>query len=213
MRITGRVLSPVSLMAYLAASLMVSTGVGAATLAERVAGLAAPDATQLHYSESRSSGLLAKPVVYTGRLTFDRAQGTLTKWVDEPRSARLTLSDTQLEAQTGNGRVRRLPLERQPELATLLAGLRALLSGDAEAMQATFKADYLEGKSDQDALADWVLQLKPLQPELAGRLVMLELRGSGDELTQIDSLMGSGERQTMLILPSPAAGADSDDGG
>lgn len=202
MRITASVLSLFALT--------LSPGIEAATLAERVAGLAATGETELHYSESRSSGLLATPVIYTGRLAFDRGQGMLTKWVDEPRSARLTLTDTQLEVQTGEGRVRRLPLERQPELAALLAGLRALLSGDAEALQAVFQADYLEGMTGEDGTADWVLQLKPLYPELAGRLILLELRGSGDELTQIDSLMGSGERQSMFILPPPDAGLEDD---
>jgi len=204
MRITHSVLSLFALA--------ISLGADAATLAERVAGLTAPGDAELHYSESRSSGLLTKPVIYTGRLAFDQEQGTLTKWVDEPRKARLTLTDTQLEAQAGDGRVRRLPLERQPELAALLAGLRALLSGDAEALQAVFQADYLEGMPGEDESADWVLQLKPLYPELAGRLTLLELRGSGDQLTRIDSLMGSGERQSMLILPPPQAGAENDAG-
>ncbi len=204
MRITRSVLSLFALAA--------SLGIEAATLTGRVAGLAAPGDAELHYSESRSSDLLSAPVIYTGRLAFDREQGILTKWVDEPRSARLTLTDTQLEVQSGDGRVRRLPLERQPELAALLAGLRALLSGDAEALQAVFQADYLEGMTDDDGTAEWVLQLKPRYPELAGRLILLELRGRGDALTQIDSLMGSGERQSMLILPPPEAGAGDDDG-
>jgi hypothetical protein len=170
------------------------------SLSERVGGLAAPadGAGELAYTESRTSGLLQDPVIYTGRLAFDPDNGTLTKWVDEPRQARLTLTDTQLEIQAGNGRARRLPLERQPELAVLLRGLRALLSGDAAALQAIFQADYLEGDDDT-----WVMQLRPLDPELAGELVLLELRGSGDELTQIDSLMGSGDRQSMTILHTP----------
>lgn len=205
MRITGMTL----LLATLA--LFAHNTVLGATLSERISGLAAPGESELHYSESRSSGLLSKPVVYTGRLTYDPEQGTLTKWVDEPRRARLTLTDTGLEAQSGAGRVRRLPLERQPELAALLAGLRALLEGDPEALLAVFQADYLEGQGP-DGGAAWVLQLKPVDQELAGRLVLLELRGSDNRITRIDSLMGSGERQSMTILPSRKTMPDPNDG-
>lgn len=209
MHITGTTL----LLAFLALSAQ-STALGA-TLTERISGLAVPGESELHYSESRSSGLLSKPVVYSGRLAFDPQQGTLTKWVDEPRRARLTLTDAGLEVQSGAGRVRRLPLERQPELAALLAGLRALLEGDPEALLAVFQADYLEGQ-DPDGGEAWVLQLKPVDQELAGRLVLLELRGSDNEITRIDSLMGSGERQSMTILPSretvPSPADDQDDG-
>lgn len=201
-------------------AIVLSFEAGATTLAERVAGLAAPPDGQLNYSETRSSGLLSRPVVYTGRLTFDPESGALSKWVEEPRRARLTLNDTRLEAQSGDGRVRSLPTERQPELAAMLAGLRALLSGDAEALQDIFQADYLEGKAQDGRDTEWVLQLRPLDTELAGRLVMLELRGSNDRLTQIDSLMASGDRQSMVILPPAEAetsdtepdGTDQDDG-
>lgn len=187
----------------------------AATLSERIRSLAVPPdvegISELHYTESRSSSVLASPVIYQGRLAYDPAQGTLTKWVDEPRQARLTLNDTELEAQSGNGRVRRLPLERQPELAALLGGMRALLTGDEQALQGLFQADYLEGEAIEGKPAAWVLQLRPLDPEVAGRLVLLELRGIGSQLTQLDSLMGSGERQSMRILAGSESTPDSRD--
>ncbi len=186
---------------------------GAATLDERLASLAAnPDET-LRYEEQRESGLLSRTVTVRGRLEWDPETGHLTKWVDEPRQARLTITADGLEAETGNGRTRSLPLDQRPELAALFDGLRALLGGDPDALEDRFQADYLEGEGSA-----WVMHLVPRDASLAQRLALLEIRGTGDRVEAIDTVLENGERQRMRILsPEPPETqdppADSGDGG
>lgn len=176
----------------------------AATLEKRLAGLAGEAGRVLAFEEQRASGLTREPVTVRGRLEWDPEAEILTKWVDEPRPARLAITPTQLEAQAGQGRTRRMPLDRRPELAALLGGIRALLSGDVAALESTFTADYLEGED-----AAWVLRLVPLDPGLAERLSLLEVRGEGDEVRTIDTLRGDGARERMTLLAESASEADS----
>lgn len=178
------------------AAVIASSAVAAqTTLAERLATLATAEHREIAYEEERRSGLLDRPVTVRGRLAWDRETGELTKWVDAPRRARLTLTPTHLEAQAGAGRTRRLPLEQRPELGALLAGMRALLAGDLAALEERFQADYLEGGE-----ARWLLRLVPRDPALAERLAVLEIRGEGDRVSGIDTVLGNGERQHMSLL-------------
>lgn len=173
-------------------------------LTARLASLRLDPDEVLHFEETRSSGLLAREVTYRGRLTYDPASGALTKWVDEPRPARLTLGDEEIMAQAGSGKERRLPLQRRPELAALLQGLRALLAGDATALGAQFQTDYLAGEGDE-----WLLHLRPRDPALAAELSLLEVRGWGDRLTLIDTVTGNGSRQSLRILSGTAPPDDA----
>lgn len=165
------------------------------TLEQRLASLARPEKHQLAYEETRTSDLLSRPVTYRGRLEFDPVTGVLTKWVDEPRQARLAVTRTELEMQAGSGPTRRLPLGRRPDLAALLGGIRAMLEGDVSALRELFVADYLEGEEEL-----WVLQLRPRSESLAEDLSLLEIRGQGAQLLSMDSVMADGQRQRLRIV-------------
>lgn len=149
----------------------------------------------LHYEETRKSPLLARPVTYRGRLEYDPDTGRLTKWVDEPRRARLTMTSTHLEARAGTGKVRRLPLERRPELAALLIGVRSLLSGDAATLERTFVTSH---RTDGDGA--WVMYLEPRDGARHGRLRLLEIRGDGDRVNTIDTVLADDSRRQIRIL-------------
>ncbi len=185
-----------SFLSRLLVFILLASPAAAATLPERLAGLAAQPERELHYEETRESALLKRPVTYRGRLAWDPDSGHLTKWVDEPRTARLTITPTHLEAATGTGRIRRMPLERRPELAALLGGIRALLAGDAAALEDTFDTDYRE-----DGEGAWLLRLAPRAADLAARLSLLEIRGKGNHVSLIDTLLGGGEHQRMRMVP------------
>jgi hypothetical protein len=159
---------------------------------------------EIRYEELRDSKLLIRPVHYRGRLSFDPANGILTQWVDEPRNARLAITPTHLEMQLGGGATRRLALSQRPELATLLAGLRALLSADRSALEAHFLADYQE-----DEQQDWVLLLRPRDALVAEQLVSLEVRGRGSLVKRLNTSFTSGERRRMTLLPP---GPETNDG-
>lgn len=202
----GRVPVPRLAALLLALGAVVTTPpVTAATLDERLAALASARSETLHYEEQRASALLNRPVTVRGRLTWDPVAGELTKWVDEPREARLTITPLELRAETPGGRERRLPLERRPELAALFSGVRALLTGDTGALEDNFQASYHEGEGDA-----WVMHFVPRDEVLGERLELLEIRGHGDRVGAIDTLMSGGERQHMRILEADETGAGDD---
>lgn len=163
-------------------------------LQQRLGALAAAPHDVLHYRETRVSGLLPDPVVYRGRLEYDAKTGQLTKQVDEPHPARLSITATHLEAQVGNGKTRRLALDRRPELSALLTGLRALLTGDQSLIESAFEAEY------QESGDDWNLRLVPRDAGAANKLTALEIHGHANRLTRIDTLLADQPRQRMEIL-------------
>jgi hypothetical protein len=168
------------------------------SLQARLEVMASRAETVLHYEETRQSDLLDEPVIVRGRLEYDPNEGRLTKWVDEPKPGRLAITPTHLEAQSGNGRTRRLPLERRPEFAALLGGIRALLAGDAAALEAAFVGEY--GESADGA---WTLSLAPRSETVRRRLERIDIAGHGDRLATIETVLANGRRERLNILPAP----------
>lgn len=157
---------------------------------------AAPDRT-LHYREVRDGGLFSGPVEYTGRLQYRPETGELLQWVDSPAAARLAVTGQYAEIETGEGRVRRLALDSRPDLAGMMTGLRALLAGDAAALERVFVADYLEADD-----GSWVIHLKPRNEALIEHLALLEIRGKNDRVAAVEQVDADGRRRVMDIVPA-----------
>ncbi|KAA9131405.1 hypothetical protein F3N42_08780 [Marinihelvus fidelis] len=166
----------------------------------RLSGLAADSSDVLHYRETREGGLFSGPVTYTGRLQWLPDIGELVQWVDSPSRARLSVLGDRVEIQGENGRARSLPLSGRPGLGAMMAGLKALLSGDVDALGAVFLADYLEAGDGQ-----WTLHLKPRDEALREHLALLEVRGQDNQLVAIDRVDARGTRQAMIITDGPAS--------
>lgn len=191
---------PYPLIVCLFLSFMAQVAV-AGSLEERLEALAARPDTVLHYEETRQSDLLDEPVIVRGRLEYDADSGRLTKWVDEPKPGRLTVTPTHLEAQSGNGRTRRLPLERRPEFAALLGGIRALLAGDAAALEHAFLGEYGES-----ADGSWTLSLTPRSETVRRRLERIDISGAGVRVGTITTILADGRRERLRILPAAGDG-------
>ena len=192
--------------AWLFAGFLLSAPLAASTVEEHLQRLADQAGAPLPFEETRTSGLLSEPITVRGRLIYDPATGQLTKQVDTPQPARLSVTETHLVAQVGDGPRRRLPLERRPDLAALLVAVRALLAGETGAIQARFDATL---ETDPDS-GEWVLALRPRDPRLAEDLRLLEVRGRND---RVHTLQASLERevQRMTILPPETAAPTPDD--
>ncbi len=191
---------PFTLIACLMLLFPVQTS-AAGSLEARLEAMASRAETVLHFEETRRSDLLDEPVIVRGRLEYEANEGRLTKWVDEPKPGRLAVTPTHLEAQSGNGRTRRLPLDRRPEFAALLGGIRALLAGDAAALEEAFISEY--GESADGA---WTLSLTPRGESVRRRLARIDIAGHGDRLATIETTLADGRRERLNILH--AAGDD-----
>jgi hypothetical protein len=189
-------LRPITLIACLP-FVVAALDAAAITLEERLDAMAARPDTVLRFEEVRQSDLLDEPVIVRGRLEYEAETGRLTKWVDEPRPGRLTVTPTHLEAQSGNGRTRRLPLERRPEFAALLGGVRALLAGDAAALEDAFHGAYSELPG-----GSWELSLTPRSETVRQRMERIDITGADDQVRTIETVLADGRRERMTIVPS-----------
>lgn len=163
---------------------------------QRLQQLAEQAEAPLYFEEIRSSGLLARPMTVRGTLTYDPVTKQLTKQIESPRPARLSVTETHLVAQVEDGRLRRLPLAQRPDLAALLVAVRALLAGQVDAVMTRFDV----ALETEVASGEWTLALRPLDAQLAQNLALLEVQGRNDRVHTLQATL-DGEVQRMTILP------------
>ena len=205
-RTRPRLARPGRLACWVLGGVLCADVLAASTVEERLKQLANQAGAPLHFEETRESGLLAEPITVRGRLIYDPVTGQLTKQVDSPRAARLSVTETHLVAQVGDGPPRRLPLGQRPDLAALLVAVRALLAGQVDAIDARFDTT-LESNDDT---GEWSLALRPKDPGLAQDLRVLEVLGSGEQVHTLEATLGE-EVQRMRILPPDSATTAQDD--
>lgn len=168
-------------------------------LVNRLEAVAAVTGERLPFREYRSSSLFNEPVLYTGHLEMDPDTGTLTKWIESPETARMTLTVKDIEMQTGEGPVRRISLRQRPEMAAFVASMLALTNGDAVALLKVFETDYSETPDDC-----WQLILKPIERRVASRVSQIEIEGWSAQLRTMTTQFPDGESQVMEIIADQA---------
>jgi hypothetical protein len=187
-------------------ALLLSAPLAAATVEDRLQLMADQAGTPLRFEESRSSGLFSNPITVRGRLIYDPVTGQLTKQVDTPQPARLSVTETHLVAQVGDGPRRRLPLDRRPDLAALLVTVRAMLAGQVDAVETRFNTTL---ESDE-ATGAWVLALQPRDPELAEDLQLIEVLGTDDRVHTLQATLGQEVQRMTILPPEPGPPAEND---
>ena len=174
---------------------------GAAAL---IARLARPAPADTAYAEVRFVGMLKQPLVLHGDLHYGGA-GKLGKRVDAPYKETTTIADDSVEVQRADKPPQRFPLDRAPELQTLLAAFGALLAGDAATLTKYYQVDATQAGND------FSLKLTA-RAARAGKLnhVVVSVDGSGDEPRCFSLYQPDGDASVMLLgslasarLPDP----------
>lgn len=150
-----------------------------------------PPAT-IAFAEARFSPLLAEPVVVSGALGF-LGDGRFDRVVDSPYRERTEIRGESVSVAREGERRRTFALKRAPELGGLLAGLLALLSGDAAAVAREFSV-VTHGTESR-----WALELVPLDDDKRRRLERMLVGGANDELRCIAVLTADGGASVMLL--------------
>jgi Outer membrane lipoprotein carrier protein LolA-like len=117
--------------------------------------------------------MLDHPMVVSGEMKWlggDR----LERDVEKPYREVAKIDDGELSVQRGSGAVHRTSVSRAPEVGAILAGFRALLSGDAAALSNDFAL------SIQGGDAGWTLTLIPRTNRLKSRISSIVIDGRGD---------------------------------
>ena len=149
---------------------------------------------QIEFREERYSELLTQAAVFEGRLIYDPESRSLKKAVTHPNVVSMTMNDQTLVIETSEGR-RRFSLRTRPALRAIMAGFRALVEGDVDALESHFESTY-EQQADE-----WRLVLTPRAKRLAKRMKSITIIGRNSRIDSIATLMNNGDRQFMTLIP------------
>ncbi|TXK62278.1 LolA-related protein [Alkalisalibacterium limincola] len=161
--------------------------------------LAQPVPSNTRFVERRESGLLDEPLILRGEMARPDAD-RLVRSVLAPYSERSEIHGERVVVTREDGRERRFSLRRAPALAALRDGLQALLSGDAQALQASFEVTLEEAAADPaDASAAWRFTMRPHAARVAEHIERLEAVGRGDTLRCLLTHEADGSVSWLLL--------------
>lgn len=170
-----------------------ATAVAAPGLAESLlAGIAKSPPVATPFIQVAYRGVLDRPLIVSGTLRWlggDRLQRDIAK----PFQESAKIGDGEVSVQRGSGTVHRMPLARAPQAAAMLTGFRALLGGDASALQQDFT---LAAQGDQ---AHWVITLTPRSEQLQQQLTSIVIDGRAHEPRCLTLTNANGDSSITLV--------------
>jgi hypothetical protein len=167
------------------------------SLAQLMATLNSVRHVEARYIEHRTLQALRTPLETRGTLRFE-APDRLEQVTDPGTngvSERMTIKGNQLTIDRGAGRAPVvLAVNEHPEIGLLVDSIRALLSGDGEALRRTFDI------TPSGTLSHWQLVLQPRDPARPKMLLWMRVTGYGARITGIDTQQGNGDHSEMSIV-------------
>ncbi|MGH8495495.1 MAG: LolA-related protein [Gammaproteobacteria bacterium] len=150
-----------------------------------------PRGVSIPFVEKRKNPLLEEPLVLTGEVAFDQ-DGRLSKTIESPFRERVTISRDAVELER-DGRTRRLSLRRKDDVRAFYIALRALLEGDAKALNELFE---IETTTDAER---WTLVLVPAGPPLSEFLESMVISGHSAQVSRIRTVQSEDDWQEMTF--------------
>lgn len=174
-------------------ALLLAGGIASAATPERIEsiirGITTPRDTPIPFVERRTNRLLSEPLVLHGEIRF-ATDGTLSKQIREPFNERITISARRVELQRKD-KVRRLSLDRRPDIKAFYVGMQALLAGDALALLQTF--DVVASESADG----WSLDLTPKEKKLRKFVSRMVISGKAAQVLMVRTEQPDGNWQEM----------------
>lgn len=146
---------------------------------------------EVPYVEEDYLAVLDRPVKSSGVLVYE-APDHLEKRTLEPKEESLVLDGDELTVRRGR-HAYRLQLSSYPQVAPLVNAIRDTLAGNEQALERVFKVQFT------GALADWKLQLIPLDEDAARKVRRVEIAGARDEIHSVEILQVDGDRSVMTL--------------
>lgn len=143
------------------------------------------------FTEKKSIAILDQPVESSGEL-FYSAPDRIEKRTLKPRYETMLVEGGVLTIERGRKR-HRLQLQNYPELAAFIDSIRGTLAGDRRALERNYRLS-LDG-----SVAQWTLQLLPIQPKMRAVVQQIRVKGTRDQVHSIDILQTDGDSALMLI--------------
>lgn len=160
--------------------------------------LASQERREIAFEEQRFMSAMTTPLVSRGRFVYEPPD-RLIKVLEAPRSESAVLEDGRLAILDAEGvEVASIDLWLQPDLQLVFESMKALLTGDAEALQAAF---WVQLEGDETA---WRLRLEPKLSAAKRRLAEIRVSGDQRQVRRFDVQESAGDRSEIRLLPEPA---------
>lgn len=138
------------------------------------------------FHDEKHIALLARPLVSSGVITFDRDRG-IVRSTTAPHAEKAVLTRTALRIQRGD-RVEDIPLDRSKDLQAFALIFPTLLRGERPAIERSFDLA-LYGRAD----AWWALELTPRSDSLRALVRRVVVFGRAGELAALQIAEASGD--------------------
>ena len=160
--------------------------------------LAQPAPMRTDFVEVRGSAMLRTPLRLSGEYRRPDAQ-TLVREVRAPYAETTTIRAGEATIARAGKAPRRFSLSRAPELASLQSSFGALLAGDAQGLERTYRL------TASGTRQRWTLAMVPKDAALAARVRDITLYGQGAELRCIETRPVKGDLQRTLLASAARA--------
>jgi Outer membrane lipoprotein carrier protein LolA-like len=152
------------------------------------------------FTERKTLKVLKAPLVIIGTLEY-QAPDHLQKVILSPYQERFRVDGNQIIIVAGPGhRTHTLSLSDEPQVAGLVEGIRATLSGDLPILEQLYEVR-LGGNDTQ-----WELDLQPKSGELAHFVTSIRIRGHQNWIDFIATDSPNGDRSEMSIIEDTVSG-------
>lgn len=148
--------------------------------------------SQAEFVETKTMGLLQRPLRLEGKLYF-RAPDYVRKEVLKPDYEDYEIDGDVVRVQHGAEAARTVRLDEHPALRAFAEAFRATLGGDFRALQRYYDLR-LQGTRE-----DWNLLLTPLEPALAKQVDRIEVSGNGPALFSVLIVEPNGDQSLMRM--------------
>lgn len=152
-----------------------------------MARLGAMPGVYARFTEEKTIGLLAKPLVNHGTLYY-MPPGKLLRTVDTPYRSQVLLLDDAIWLREGGGS-ERIDLGTQPAARSFVGSFRSLLAGDREALAEHFELSLHKNEADET----WTLELRPRTKGMARIVTKMRISGRGEVVTRLVIEEASGD--------------------
>ena len=146
------------------------------------------------FSEEKHIALLAKPLTSRGRLFFAHP-GSLLRRVEAPELSEVVISKDSLRVRDKAGE-QTMDLRARKDIRPFIESLTWILAGDRAALEKVYAISFVP----ETPSAAWQLSLKPKVSPLNQLLRVLQIRGRGMFVEQIEVIEASGDKTITRIL-------------
>jgi hypothetical protein len=145
------------------------------------------------FTQERRIRYVTEPITSAGRLRY-AAPDRLEMIVEEPRQERFLYEDGVLTIDTADAEAeRRISVESNVVLATMLSGLIGILSGDGAELRRLFFVDF------EDTACEWRLELVPKSKRVIEKVDKINVSGERQRIRRVEIRQSNGDTSILTL--------------